>query len=207
MPAPQAAQSQALLEELEILSLLPLCTVVRSCQEWGQPDHVCLAGSADGPRCSFHPASPTHATATAVPRASASTEHAPRVHDVQHPDAFAAAAAAQQRGALSWLHPAGIHSPLQPRADGAAAAGAAGQRGSAAGSCLHAAPGGCSAVDPSASAAKLVDRGRPGQCINRTYTSNLELSTAAPGANATEAAGDPTAETLPDAAGAAAADS
>lgn len=73
MPAPQAAQSQALLEELEILSLLPLCTVVRSCQEWGQPDHVCLAGSADGPRCSFHPASPTHATATAVPRASAST--------------------------------------------------------------------------------------------------------------------------------------
>ena len=29
------------------------------------------------------------------------------------------------------------------------------------------------------------------------YTSNLEFSAAAPGANATEAAGDPTAETLP----------
>lgn len=67
-PAPQAAQGQALLEEQGILSLFLL-----SCQEQGQSDHVCLAGSADGPRCSFHPASPTHAAATAVRRASAST--------------------------------------------------------------------------------------------------------------------------------------
>lgn len=52
-------------------------------------------------------------------------------------------------------------------------------------------------VDPSTFAAKLIDRSRPGQHIYHTYPSEPELSTAAPGANATEAAADPTAETLP----------
>lgn len=52
-------------------------------------------------------------------------------------------------------------------------------------------------IEPSAFAAKFIDRRGTGQCINHRSSSKPELGTAASGANATEAAADSTAETLP----------
>lgn len=66
-------------------------------------------------------------------------EHASRLHNVQHTDAFAAAAA-RRRGALPQLQPPGVHSSsLRPRADGEAEADAAAAEWihPTAGCCIH----------------------------------------------------------------------